>query len=218
MNDPWFLQVDPKKLKSDERILVAAMKIFADTPVEQASLRAIAQEADISFSAITYHFKTKENLYREVVRRILDYALSTLPVKLGETADPVSPEAAGAELRGLISGWAEWIYGDSRATIAARILLREHLAPSAVYDSLYEEFFSKVIDRITRIVRVLGGLTKERRATIQAMSILGQVIAFRFERELFIRHLGFTGYTPEEREELKAVLTENVFRQLGVEP
>ncbi|MGL6194528.1 MAG: TetR family transcriptional regulator, partial [Thermoguttaceae bacterium] len=49
------MTIDPSLLKSDERIILAAIKIFADYPPELASVRMIAKEAKVNYSAITYH-------------------------------------------------------------------------------------------------------------------------------------------------------------------
>ena len=50
-----LMTVDPAKLKTEERLIVAAVKIFAQYPVELASTRAIAKEAGVSLSAIPYY-------------------------------------------------------------------------------------------------------------------------------------------------------------------
>lgn len=217
MSEPAFLSVDPKMLKSDERIIVAAMRIFADCPVEKASLRMIAKEAGISFSAITYYFKTKENLYKEVVTRILNYIVSASPDLGRELPKKMTSREAEQELRKIIRHFAERMYGNSNASLLARILFREHFSPSPIYEMIYEKYFKKIIDHVTHLVRVLCKKADDRRATLQAFSIIGQMIAFRLEREMIVRRLGFTGYSPDEIEVLKDVLEENIFRQLGVE-
>lgn len=218
MNEPFFLSVDPNMLKSEERIIVAAIRVFSDYPLEKASLRMIAKEAGISFSSITYYFKTKENLYREVLLRILSFVLDLLPQMREKFSNRMTVEKAKEELRAIIGALTERLYGNTNASILAKILLREHISPSSVYDMLFEEFFSKVIDRFTNLVRKICPKKNERQATIQAFSIIGQVLAFRIERELMVRKLGLTGFSPEEIEELKNTIIENIFRQLEVEP
>lgn len=217
MSEPTFLTVDPSMLKSDERIIVAAMRVFADYPVEKASLRLIAKEAGISFSSITYHFKTKENLYREVLIRIVNFALSALPQLSEKFPRKMTIKQAKTELQTIISTFSERIYGNSNASVLARIIMREHISPSSVYDTLFNEYFTKIIDRVANLVRILCPQKSKRQATIQAFNILGQLIGFRIERELMVRKLNMTGFSPEEIEELTQTLLENVFRQLGVE-
>lgn len=218
MDEPPFLSVDPQKLKTEERIIVAAMRVFADHPLESATLRQIAAEAHISFSSITYYFKTKENLYHTVISRVLEFVVSPIAQKISESSSskPPTGKEARAELQGMIERMAEWIYGNSHAAIFAKIIFREHFSPSVIYEKLYEGFFIKVIDRFSFLIRVLCKEMNERESTFQAFSVIGQIIAFRIERELLIRRLGFTGFSSEEVAEIKKALIRNIFRQLGV--
>lgn len=221
MHEPLFLSVDSQMLKPEERILVGAMKVFAEIPPQIATIRQIADEAGVSFSAITYYFKTKENLYREVISRILKYVITSTPLKIGENEIRRKPRRAAAleELNGAVSALVSWIYGNSNAAVFAKIILREHFSPSPVYEMLYEGYFKKIIGRLTiLIMAITPRRMKERDAAIQAFTIIGQVLAFRFEREMLVRHLNFAGFTPKEVEELKRTLMRNIYRQLEVEP
>src|SRR6516162_5155634 len=54
-----------------ERILKAAVRLFADRGYEATSIRTIAARANVNQAAINYHFKSKDGLYREVLRGAL---------------------------------------------------------------------------------------------------------------------------------------------------
>jgi AcrR family transcriptional regulator len=49
-----------------DRILKEAEQVFAELGFDGASLRQIAQQADVPVALVSYHFKGKLNLYREV--------------------------------------------------------------------------------------------------------------------------------------------------------
>jgi AcrR family transcriptional regulator len=49
-----------------DRILKVAEQVFAEMGFDAASLRQIAQQADVPVALVSYHFKNKLNLYREV--------------------------------------------------------------------------------------------------------------------------------------------------------
>jgi TetR/AcrR family transcriptional regulator, regulator of cefoperazone and chloramphenicol sensitivity len=54
---------------SAERILEAAGPLFADLDYELVSVRDIAAEAKVHFSAINYHFGSKDRLYQKVLEQ-----------------------------------------------------------------------------------------------------------------------------------------------------
>jgi AcrR family transcriptional regulator len=56
---------------TQERILKTAVRLFADRGYEVTSIRTIAARANVNQAAINYHFKSKDGLYREVLRRAL---------------------------------------------------------------------------------------------------------------------------------------------------
>ncbi len=215
MQNQSFLTVDPTLLKSEERILLAAIKIFAEYPPELASIRMIAKEANVNYSAVAYHFKNKENLYQEVMRRVV--GLISQAYTFPETL-PGDAEIAKMELRAFVGRMVDWIYGNPYAVSFAKIIIREHLSPSTAYERLNEDLFKRIFNRMTDVVLCITQTTDRRKASLQFFSIAGQVIGFRIERELLVRHLGFAGFSPIEIEELKTLLFQNIFRQLGVQP
>lgn len=73
---------------AQERILNAAERIFADYSFNGASLRRIAEEAGVPVALVSYHFDSKEGLYRAVfVRRapaIVEQRLAGLAIAMSE--------------------------------------------------------------------------------------------------------------------------------------
>lgn len=52
------------------KILQTARSLFAKNGFSATSFREIAKDADISFSSITYHYKTKEGLLGEILKEL----------------------------------------------------------------------------------------------------------------------------------------------------
>ncbi len=213
MEHQSFLTIDPSLLKSEERILLAAIKVFADYPPELASVRMIAKEANVNYSAVAYHFKNKENLYQEVIRRVVGLISQAYTF---HESPPTDVEIAKMELRAFVGRMIDWVYGNPYAVSFAKIMIREHLSPSPVYEHLNEDLFKRIFTRMTAVVLCITQTTDHRKASLQFFAIAGQIIGFRVERELLVRHLGFTGFSVLEIEELKTLLFQNIFRQLGV--
>ena len=57
-------------INTKEKIINAAEKLFASTGFLGTSLRAIVREADVNLAAIYYHFRSKEELFIVVVKRV----------------------------------------------------------------------------------------------------------------------------------------------------
>lgn len=91
-----LLSVDTRMLKTEGRILVAALKVFSRYSLETASLKMIADEAGVNLSNITYHFKTKENLYHEVLVAVLSYMMRDIEDRLEEMKSCESPSREDA--------------------------------------------------------------------------------------------------------------------------
>ena len=121
----------------------------------------------------------------------------------------------------MIGNLIDWVYDNSHVVTYAKIISREHISPSPAYEILYNEFFSKAIRRMTTIVHCLikgqkRDNKKEREAALLTFSIFGQIFGFRLQREMLVRHLGFTGFSADEIAELKDLVIRNISRQLGV--
>ncbi|MBO7908283.1 TetR family transcriptional regulator [Burkholderia pseudomallei] len=60
----------PSSEAARSRIIAAALKCFSSVGFEGATLRQIADEADVLHQLVVYHFKNKETLWRAVVSEI----------------------------------------------------------------------------------------------------------------------------------------------------
>jgi AcrR family transcriptional regulator len=210
--------IDTKMLKTDEQIIYAAMKVFSRFPLEVATLRMIAQEADVTLSLITYHFKTKENLYQEVLARVLPGITEGIqePFKSLRDRGLLTPDVAKTFLRDAIIYVADRIYGNPNLTLLGQIIMREHFSPSSVYDVIYEQYFKKVLDALALLIAAITSDSDQRKVSLQAFSIFGQILSVAYEREMMKRYIGMDGFTMEEANELKEFTIRNVFAQLGV--
>ncbi len=62
---------DTRGQKTRERLLDAAERLFAEYGFSETSLRAVTSEAGANLAAVGYHFGSKADLLREVVRRVV---------------------------------------------------------------------------------------------------------------------------------------------------
>jgi AcrR family transcriptional regulator len=65
-------RVQRRTLETRERLLEAALPIFAARGFDGATTREIAKRAGVALAALPYHFETKEALWRAAVDRIFE--------------------------------------------------------------------------------------------------------------------------------------------------
>lgn len=63
----------------------------SDGLIENITIRAIAQKANVSVGLINYHFESKKNLIEVCVQRIISHVMATFP-KNAETEGATAPE------------------------------------------------------------------------------------------------------------------------------
>src|SRR5574340_746286 len=84
-----------------DALLEAALACFAKYGYEATSIRLVASMAGKNSSLISYYFKGKEGLYREVFRYLLAHFAAKATEGDAQDADqaPVDPEDGRARLR-----------------------------------------------------------------------------------------------------------------------
>lgn len=219
MNQSEYVTVDPRLLKTEERIVQASMKVFAQYPLEDASLRVIAKEAGVTLSLISYHYKSKENLHLVVLRRILSQVEGLLDAKFQElnSGKEITAKAARRHLEDFVDFLAERMFANPNSSLFLKLFFREHMNPSDGYNELYRDFFKKAVDMLSKMIQIIGKDISDRRAALLAFGIIGQMFGYRLERELMIRHLGIKGYTEDETKEIRELVLQNAFVAIRAE-
>jgi TetR/AcrR family transcriptional regulator len=128
----------------EARILAAAESVFAETGFSGATTAEIAKRAGVPKANLHYYFKTKTDLYRQVLQGILELWLGT--------GDLIKPESDPAEaLNHYIAAKIELA---RQRPLASRVFANEiiHGAPE-IGDFLQEE----LRDWVDRKARVIDG-------------------------------------------------------------
>ncbi|HHQ47263.1 MAG TPA: TetR/AcrR family transcriptional regulator [Acidobacteria bacterium] len=125
-----------------QRLLDAASELFARSGFRGASVRDICDAARANPGAISYHFGSKRQLYRAVLRRAAAEVAESVPGLLSGAAPP-SPERAGAAVARALA----------RRPDAFRLLLRD-LAEGA--DGAVESFAPALGSGFENLVEQLG--------------------------------------------------------------
>lgn len=164
------------ELSTRERLLEAARGLFAERGFHNATVRDIAARARTNPASINYYFRSKDELYREVMHRSYRKIVEVAQAEAGAISerDATPEEKLRAFVRGLIPT-SEARAEDDQYT---RLIAWELLAPTDAIETIEEIEIRPHLEAAEGIVRAFlpegaGGVT----AT--ALWLVGQCIIFR---------------------------------------
>lgn len=187
-----------------ERLLTAAIRIFAAQGFESASTRELARAAAVNISAIPYYFGSKEGLYAAVMRHIVCMAQDgrrekVAAIEAALDAGRLTHDEARVLLHDFIGEFAGFLLSPRATADMAQIMTREQIQPSPVFDSFYKEMMEPLHRTLTRLVAFLIGQPETSAAAILcAQSVFGQITVFKTHRQLLLRRMGWPAYGPDE--------------------
>ncbi|MCB9780573.1 MAG: TetR/AcrR family transcriptional regulator [Alphaproteobacteria bacterium] len=140
-------QGDSRAHETTERILDAALPLFASLGFAGASTRRLAAAAGVNISTLAYHFGDKQGLYDAVVDRIYDRLLD-LPLPADDALGPTP----AARLRALVA----LLYGQARDNAdGIRLLLRHVMEHQASPEAVRGRWTATVMGRVGEILASL---------------------------------------------------------------
>lgn len=175
------------KSNTKAKILQAAIKIFALKGYRAATVREIGLEAGAAnISAVTYHFKGKENLYKTVLEFMFEDANKFIPDQQADEKEP-SPEE---KLRFFILMYMKIIYIIDTKLDAdlASIFSKEITHPSPFLTEMVQKHIMPSCDALQKILREIIGEKASYEVIRQCEdSIMGQIYYQQFAWPLIIR-------------------------------
>jgi len=146
--------------RTESRLLDVAIDQFGRCGIAGTSTRAIAREAQTPMSSITYYFGGKEGLYCAAAERVAEQLTLHIRPILTESDDVFGEDGDAAAARlaiHLILARVAKIMIDPDTAVIARFIVREQLAPESSFTRLGKGPFGPVIERLSALVRRLGG-------------------------------------------------------------
>jgi AcrR family transcriptional regulator len=142
-------------MSSRERILEAAMTVFARFGYRRASMDQIAEEVALTRQAVYHHFPGKEALFRAVVEDLHEGAYEA------EAAAGRQEEQAGASLADILAAQIDarfrYIIDCVETSPYAEELLSEHqLQTRDLYESFIEHNIGLRVETIDRVCAAQG--------------------------------------------------------------
>jgi len=157
------------------RVLNAAGPIFAEKGFQSATVREICSAAGVNLASVNYHFRDKERLYIETVKRAAQLRAQQVPMPKW----PVGTSTA-EKLRSFIQTILTRMLEIEQAPWHVRLMQREILQPTSACKELVEDYFRPHFELLQLIIgEVLPPDTPRHKRWQIAFSIIGQCLHYR---------------------------------------
>ncbi len=183
---------------TQNRILEAAGEVFAESGFRCATIRRICERAGVNVASINYHFRSKEDLYFEVLKYWHEFAIKKYPPLLGVGEDAPAEE----QLRAFILSLLLRLLDKGKPAWFGKVMAREMAEPTRAFDHMVAEVMRPLNKLLGSIVeRIIGTGVNEEIVRHCCTSIIGQCTYYynvRYIKQLFNRDVS----SPEEIERI----------------
>ncbi|MCU0847681.1 MAG: TetR/AcrR family transcriptional regulator [Spirochaetes bacterium] len=165
-----------------ERILTAAKVEFAEKGFDGARMGSIAKRAEANQALIHYYFESKENLYVEVLHRLLGVNLSQIIHDTVEKLRLGPAEGLYAAIYVIVNSQLETGGRDYH-----RILSREVAEGGGHLDSILQQYIMPRLNLIEGVIKqgIESGIFECKNPFLAVMGILSLVITYESNRDKF---------------------------------
>ncbi|MBP5228172.1 MAG: TetR/AcrR family transcriptional regulator [Kiritimatiellae bacterium] len=134
------------------KILQAATRVFAEKGFRDGTTRMICQEANVNVALVNYYFRSKHDLYKEVV-------LSLFEGSIPDLTEPLPPITDEASWREAIRRWVHQILiicaaEEPPLRNIAHLMGHEASLPSDVAQAFEKQLIIPLRDKFTALLRM----------------------------------------------------------------
>jgi len=191
-------------LKTRQRVLEAAVEVFAEQGFRKTTVRDICKRAHANVAAINYHFRDKEGLYTAVLQYAHQCACEKYPPQLGLRGDATLEQRLQAFVRSLLLR----IFDEGRHAWHGKLMSREMFEPTCALDALVENNIRPLAQQLESIVSgLLGARTNSELVRLCTMSIVAQCVFYHHARPVVNRLYPNQKYTLKDVDRLADHIT-----------
>lgn len=137
-----------RSIRTQRKLLDAALQAFAENGFKGTSTRDIAERAGVHHPLITYHFKNKEELWRAAADRVFARFIRVLLTVQDETANQTPRERMAAMIRAYVR------YAAEHPTLH-KVLFQESSHSNPRLDWLIDKYMRPLFDVASKDLRAL---------------------------------------------------------------
>jgi TetR/AcrR family transcriptional regulator, regulator of cefoperazone and chloramphenicol sensitivity len=210
------------RVDAQAALLDAAIDLFGVYGFAAVSTRMLSERAGTNLAAITYHFGSKDGLYRATVAHVIGQLAPRL--EMARAAFEQGRALAGTQrdlqarlVADLIRGIMETFLRNPDVSRLAPLVLREFFNPGPHFDEFYGMLPKRIHELVAEVVGMADGIDpRSETAIVRAHALVGQMMVFNIGRQILFRRTGWSGYTEPRLELLIAEVQRSALRSLDL--
>ncbi len=198
-----------------EHILKTAAREFADYGYRETTIRTICQKAGVNIASVNYYFRTKNSLYKKVVKYLFE-RIEKSPLELCVYSDEKEWEK---DISDFISEIYDNVNNDSFVYRSFnRIMFWEMLSPSEVFPDIYRKYIQPFINKAEHMICAgIPDKTSKEHIRIIVFSLISQCLFYSQNRVIAKKTFGKKFYPMNPKFCAKALseVKRLIFTRLG---
>ncbi|MGR9087485.1 MAG: CerR family C-terminal domain-containing protein [Gammaproteobacteria bacterium] len=167
-----------------DRVLLAAVEIFARRGFKETTIREICARADVNVASVNYHFRNKASLYAEALA--FAFRQADLRYPMDEARD--AHLSAESRLTAFIKVFLNKLLDDSQLGYHSKLIAKEITDPTHALDDIVRIAIVPQFELLKQLIPDLIGYRPDE-ADIHrcVLGILGQCLMFKHSRSVIDR-------------------------------
>lgn len=165
-------------MSTREKILDIAEELFLTRGFDKVSVRDITQAAGANVASINYHFKCKEDLYREVFRRKLKRISETKIREIEQNMQEAGTPTVANTVRAIVSAFLQELLKNEASEKLLNIITQEMSEDGIARDLFLEEAAYPIQRKLWDLVRKARPELSDIQVALCSSSIMAQIFHF----------------------------------------
>lgn len=207
----------PAHGEARELLLAAAARLFSQHGFDGVTVRRIAAEAGVGHAGVNYHFRSKSELYLEVLKRHGPAAaLARAGVEPASRAPATFPEARAALIRWVAAFVAEGALPHD--PVVDGLIRHEQRRSEGPRDEVFEGVIRPRHEELKRLIAAMVPRLDDTDLSIAAIGVLSQAAYYRLARPVALRLLGVERIDRRLAERIVSRVLANTLGGLAIPP
>src|SRR5262245_45469551 len=166
-------RTDGRSQVTRQRLLEAAVEVFARDGFRGATIERICRRADANIAAAHYHFGDKRRLYAAAFAHAERHAQMNAPAEASADGPPA------ARLRAFVGSFLRRLLDPGRPVWMAQLLAHELIDPTPALDRVVRRRMRANHEQIAAVIRELAPDAPPDAVRLATLSVIAQCVFYR---------------------------------------